>query len=223
MRCPPPATNAAEDRAIRRTRLQEWRDVLGLNRPQRYPRKYRLFNQGQLANDVFLIETGFVKLIFESAEGDERVLRVRMPGELAELPDLAGDSVHLFSAVTLAECYICRIDATAMRRELRKKPELTALLLATYQQEILKDLETLIGLHCSTPEDRLARLLESFDAVLSSGLADSRDCRCPLSGPDLASLVGITPRHLRRIQARLSARKRPCANNLALSAHGRTA
>ena len=170
------------DRAavLRRSRITELR------------RRQRLYHAGDPANDVYLVESGVVKLAVESPEGREAILGFQHPGdlvgELALIDD--GPQDHL------AEAYEDTV-VWAMSRELfvslmRSSPALAS--------EVTK----LLGLRMRMYRTRVREILhQSAHARVANtlvhlagrhGVEDADGVVIPLrlSQRDIANLVGLT-------------------------------
>src|SRR6266403_252687 len=139
--------------------VQVWAAQHGFERPERYPRKHRLFEQDRPVKDIFLFAEGLVKLSHESAGGDQTVIGLRTAGEFVDLLGLSPHRSHLLSAITITDCGIHRINAEEMRNAAGRSLDLAKLLLAVHQAEAAANVTSLINLRCSKPEDRLIDLV----------------------------------------------------------------
>src|SRR5258708_26578277 len=81
--------------------VRRWRELMGLGAPQRYPRKSRLFNQGEAVTDGFLLAEGLVKLMYESENGNARDLYMRVSDDFVDPTRPPLNAVHPLSAHSL--------------------------------------------------------------------------------------------------------------------------
>jgi CRP/FNR family cyclic AMP-dependent transcriptional regulator len=125
--------------------------------------KYRkdqiIFVQGDVANAVFYIQKGRVKIVVTSDQGKEAVVAVLEPGQFFGEGCLNGQSLRLATATALRECLITAITKAAMTEVLRNEPKFSELFLAYVLTRNSRVEEDLIDQLFNSSEKRLARLL----------------------------------------------------------------
>lgn len=118
-----------------------------------------LFVQGDLADAVFYIQEGKVKIVVVSEEGKEAVVAMPGPDEFFGEGCLTGQTRRLASAVTLTECEIMRVERAAMIRVLHDEPAFSEMFVAHLLKRNLRVEEDLVDQLFNSSERRLARTL----------------------------------------------------------------
>ncbi len=85
-------------------------------------RKHSIFSQGEVADAIFYIQTGKIKLTVVSQQGKEAVVAILEPGAFFGESCLAGQAVRTATTTALEDCSIVRIDKDAMIRVLHEEP-----------------------------------------------------------------------------------------------------
>ena len=125
--------------------------------------KYRanqtLYTQGDVADSVFYIHTGKVKVTVVSEHGGEFVTAIRGPDEFCGEQAINGPPLRLSSAVTMTPCDIVRLYKETMRRLLRFEPEFADYFLFHLLTRTARVESDLVAQLASSSEMRLARTL----------------------------------------------------------------
>jgi CRP/FNR family transcriptional regulator, cyclic AMP receptor protein len=151
----------------------------------------KIFAQGDLADSIYFIQSGRIKITVVSAGGKEAVLAMAGPNDFFGEGALVNQSLRVSTATTLEPSTIFRIEKGTMIRSLHEQPELsekfTALLL-TRNINLEEDLCDQLFNHS---EKRLARVLLKLARLRENDLA--QDASIPvLSHETLAEMVGTT-------------------------------
>src|SRR5260370_5787415 len=86
------------------------------------PKDYKIFSQGDPAENVFYIQQGRVKLKVLSKQGKEAVIAILGAGEFLGEACLISQTVCLATATAIAPCSILRIAKNQMLPVLHQKP-----------------------------------------------------------------------------------------------------
>jgi CRP/FNR family cyclic AMP-dependent transcriptional regulator len=121
--------------------------------------KHTIFRQGDPADAVFYVDTGKVQLAVTSEHGKERVIAMLRAGDFFGEGCLAGQPLHMASAVTTAECDIVRVEKEAMVRMLHEQPVFSEMFMGFLLSRNIQIEEDLIDQLFNSSEQRLARLL----------------------------------------------------------------
>ena len=125
--------------------------------------KYRtdqiVFSQGEVADSVFYIRQGKVKLTVVSEQGKEAVVAILGPGQFFGEGCLNGHPLRIATTRAIDECVITRIEKAAMIAALHKEPEFSELFMAYLLTRNSRIEEDLIDQLFNSSEKRLARLL----------------------------------------------------------------
>ena len=77
-----------------------------------------VFSQGDVANTVFYIQKGRVKVIVISEQGKEAVVGILEPGQFFGEGCMNGHSLRIATATAMEECLVTAIAKTAMLQAL---------------------------------------------------------------------------------------------------------
>ena len=122
-------------------------------------KKQILFSQGDVADSVFYIQAGRVKLSVVSQRGKEAVIALMDAGSFFVEGCLAGKLVRLTSATVVDESTIVRIDKQVMIHVLEHEPTFSSMFLEYILARNLRIQEDLVDQLFNSSEKRLARIL----------------------------------------------------------------
>ena len=122
-------------------------------------KKQILFSQGDVADSVFYIQTGRVKLSVVSQRGKEAVIALMDAGSFFGEGCLAGKLVRLTSATVVDASTIVRIDKHVMIHVLENEPIFSSMFLEYVLARNLRIQEDLVDQLFNSAEKRLARTL----------------------------------------------------------------
>jgi CRP/FNR family cyclic AMP-dependent transcriptional regulator len=125
----------------------------------RYTRASVVFAQGDVANSVFYIQQGGVKLSVLSRRGTEAVVATLAPGDFFGEGCLAGQPRRMANATALVPTTVLRIQKRAMMRSLREQSALSDRFIAHLLVRNLRIEEDLVDQLFNVSEKRLARVL----------------------------------------------------------------
>ena len=88
----------------------------------KFEKNQRVFTQGDVADAVFYIQQGRVKLTVLSTQGKEAVVGILEPGQFFGEGCLNGHSLRIATTTAMEECLITSITKEAMIAALRSEP-----------------------------------------------------------------------------------------------------
>jgi CRP/FNR family cyclic AMP-dependent transcriptional regulator len=118
-----------------------------------------IFAQGDMANAVFFIHNGRVKLTVVSKRGKEAVVALLEAGSFFGEGCLNGQSRRLATAAALTEGQVLRIAKKEMLRVLRAEPAFAARFMSYLLERNSRVEEDLVDRFFNSSEKRLARVL----------------------------------------------------------------
>jgi CRP/FNR family cyclic AMP-dependent transcriptional regulator len=125
--------------------------------------KYRkdqiVFSQGQVADAIFYIQQGKVKLTVVSEQGKEAVVAILEPGQFFGEGCLNGHPMRMGSTRAMDECVITRLEKATMIATIHNEPEFSELFMTYLLTRNSRIEEDLIDQLFNSSEKRLARLL----------------------------------------------------------------
>jgi CRP/FNR family transcriptional regulator, cyclic AMP receptor protein len=124
-----------------------------------YRKDQIIFSQGEVADAVFYIQQGKVKLTVVSEQGKEAVVAVLGPGHFFGEGCLNGHPLRIATTRALEECVITRLEKATMIATIHNEPEFSELFMSYLLTRNSRIEEDLIDQLFNSSEKRLARLL----------------------------------------------------------------
>ena len=124
-----------------------------------FPKNHRIFAQGDLADAVFHVQTGKVKLTVVSRAGKEATIGLLGKGDFFGEGALAGQALRMGSATAMTDCAILQIDKKAMMHALHREHEMSDMFVAYLLARNIRYEEDLVDQLFNSSEKRLARIL----------------------------------------------------------------
>ena len=125
----------------------------------RYQANKSVFRQGDPADAVFYIQRGKVKLTVISEQGKEGVIAMLGAGDFFGEGCLAGQPLHMATAVAMGDSTIARIEIDTMIRVLHEEPKLSEMFMGFLLSRNIQFEADLVDQLFNSSERRLARVL----------------------------------------------------------------
>lgn len=125
----------------------------------KYLKKKAVFKQGDPADAVFYIQSGKIQLKVVSEQGKHAVVGLLTTGDFLGEGCLAGQPLHMASAITLSESTVFKIDKQTMIAVLHAEPGLTEMFMAFLLSRNIQFEADLVDQLFNSSERRLARVL----------------------------------------------------------------
>jgi CRP-like cAMP-binding protein len=155
-----------------------------------YRNKQVVFSQGDVADSVFFMESGKVKLTVVSTRGKEAVIGVLERGSFFGEGCLAGQLLRMSTASSLQASSVVRVAKTTMVEWLHREPEFAELFTAYLLSRNVRMEEDLVDQLFNSSEKRLARILL---LLAHFGKESKPEIVIPkVSQETLAAMVGTT-------------------------------
>jgi len=155
----------ALERAVARKEAQKFDPTrylatIGAGRTEtKHKRGRTIFRQGDPADAVYYIQNGKVQIIVASKQGKEGVIAILEPGEFFGEGCLAGQPLHMATAIAMAEATVVRIEKGAMIDLLREQPVFSQLFMDFLLSHHVQIEADLVDQLFNSSEKRLARVL----------------------------------------------------------------
>jgi CRP/FNR family transcriptional regulator, cyclic AMP receptor protein len=154
------------------------------------PKKQTIFTQGDVADAVFYIQKGKVRLTVVSKTGREATIGILNEGSFFGEGALAGQVVRMCSAVAITDCEFLRVDKKAMMEALHREHEFSDMFVAYLLARNIRYEEDLVDQLFNSSEKRLARVLLLLAQFGKDGKPESVIPK--ISQETLAEMVGTT-------------------------------
>jgi len=149
-----------------------------------------VFQQGDVADTVFYIQKGRVKLTVVSEQGKEAVVAILEPGQFFGEGCLNGHKLRISTTTAMENCVITSIAKSAMIAAIHDQPKFSELFMAYLLTRNSRIEEDLIDQLFNSSERRLARLLL---LLANFGKEGSPQPISPnISQETLAEMIGTT-------------------------------
>lgn len=153
-----------------------------------------VYAEGERGTHVAMIRGGLVKLVRFSPSGDERIVRLGMPGDTIGIELMLGGRYH-HTAVALSPVELCMMPVETVEERMSHAPDFTRKLVAEWHASVDDAERFLTDLSTGNATQRVARLmLYLHDRV--NGI------HCPAIGrEDMGALLGLTTETVSRVVA----------------------
>jgi CRP-like cAMP-binding protein len=153
-------------------------------------KKQVIFAQGDLADSLFYVQRGKVRLTVVSGTGKEASIAILNQGDFFGEGSLAGQPLRIGSASAMTDCDLLRIDKGTMMNTLHREPALSEMFVAYLLGRNIRYEEDVIHLLFNSSEKRLARVLLLLAHFGKEGVPQTVIPK--VSQETLAELVGTT-------------------------------
>ena len=154
-----------------------------------YTKKQTIVSQGDLADALFYIQKGKVKLTVVSARGKEAVLALLGRGDFVGEGCLNGQPRHMATGTAMSDCTIMRLEKSRVIHELQSGPAFCEFFLHYLLARKARIEEDLVDHLFNSSEKRLARLLL---LLANFGEEGESELVPKISQEVLAEMVGTT-------------------------------
>ncbi len=157
---------------------------------ERFAKNQKIFSQGEVADTLFFIQEGKVKLTVLSELGKEAVVGIFAEGQFFGEGCLSGAKLRAATSHAMEECLITSITKKAMLAALEGEPEFSAFFIAYLLSRNSRIEDDLIDQLFNSSERRLARLLLLLADFGKEG--GGAPVAVTLSQETLAEMIGTT-------------------------------
>ena len=136
-----------------------YKQLSALSTSRKYVNGQDVFAQGDVANSLFRIERGNVKLSVTSSKGKKAVISILRAGDCFGEACLFGEKARRSSATSIGNSMIGGVSKNSMLRRLRDEPVFATSFVSHLLQRIGRIEADLVDQLVNSSERRLARLL----------------------------------------------------------------
>jgi CRP/FNR family cyclic AMP-dependent transcriptional regulator len=153
-------------------------------------KKQSIFTQGDMADAVFYIRTGKVRLSVVSKAGKEATIGILKEGDFFGEGALAGQMVRMGSATAMTDCEVLRVNKKAMMEAVHGEHAFSDLFVAYLLARNIRYEEELVDQLFNSSEKRLARVLLLLAHFGKEGIPETVIPK--ISQETLAEMIGTT-------------------------------
>jgi CRP/FNR family cyclic AMP-dependent transcriptional regulator len=155
-----------------------------------FHKNQQVFKQGDVADTVFYIQKGKIKLTVLSEQGKEAVVAILEPGQFFGEGCMNGHSLRIATTTAMEDCVITSITKEAMMAAIRDEPKFSQLFTSYLLTRNSRIEEDLIDQLFNSSERRLARLLLLLANFGKEG--SPQPISSDISQETLAEMIGTT-------------------------------
>lgn len=126
-----------------------------------YAQGVEIYAEGGLAQGIYTLRTGMVKLVRSTHDGRPRIVRVLRPGDVIGLEALGG-ARYDSEAVALTPVAVCRIPLKVIQDLAASSPRLYAQLMKKWQHTVKDAGDWLADLNFGSARQRVANLVKKM-------------------------------------------------------------
>ena len=157
-----------------------------------------IYLEGETGKNIYIIESGLVKLYRSNKEGNQYILRLLKAGDFFGELVLFKEEELSSSAEAVGDCTICMLPKNGLEKLIKSSPELSYKLLSAITSRLNKTENKLQSLALEDAKEKTMRLL--LELAKESGIKKESGIliNLPLSRDGLANLIGTTQETLSR-------------------------
>jgi CRP-like cAMP-binding protein len=155
-----------------------------------FPKKQTIFVQGDVADSVFYIQSGKVKLTVVASSGKEATIGVLNEGKFVGEGCLIGQPLRMCFACAMTDCTLMRIDKQSMIDVIHRERAFSDMFVAYLLSRNIRYEEDLVDQLFNSSEKRLARVLLLLAQFGKDGLTEVAIPQ--ITQQTLAEMVGTT-------------------------------
>jgi CRP/FNR family cyclic AMP-dependent transcriptional regulator len=156
-------------------------------------RSYRdnevIFAQGDIADAVFYVQSGTVKLTVAATRRKKAIIAILLRGSFFGEGCLAGQSLRMYTARSIGQSNVNRLDKESTVRTLKRDAQFAALFNGYLLSRVIRVEEDLVDQFFNFSEKRLARVLLLFGQIIKESKPEHP---LKVSQATLAEMVGTT-------------------------------
>jgi CRP/FNR family transcriptional regulator len=171
-------------------------------RPARYRKNQILFFEGGVAQHLFALHAGLVKLVKSLENGKDRITAVLFPGQLFGLEALSNPTYPL-TAVTLRDSEICAASGEEVIRFLQSSPEIALGMVRFLVAEVGRVRAEVADMSFKDARMKVATFLLSLVASDPTPHNGHVALTLPLSRQEISEVLELSPETISRTLAEL--------------------
>ena len=169
-------------------------------RPARYRKNQILFFEGGIAQHLFALHAGLVKLVKSLENGKDRITGVLFPGQLFGLEALS-EPTYPLTAVTLRDCEICAASRDEVVVFLKSNPEIALGMVRFLVTEIGRVRSQVTDMSFKDAKMKVATFLLSLVATDLIPHEGAATLTLPLSRQEISEVLELSPETISRTLA----------------------
>lgn len=171
---------------------QEAEELLKVIEHKEYKKGDILFNEGEPADTLYIINEGKLKIFNYTKDGKEQILHILNEGDFwGELQLLKGTTFKCY-AKAIENCKICTIKKEHFQKLILEKPEMSLKVLEVVSERLIHLESLALVLSDNDTEAKLAYLLIDMANHYGVKLSSKIVVNLPFTREDMANYTGLT-------------------------------
>ena len=159
-----------------------------------------LFVAGDAGDGCYRLERGLLKVVITSARGNERIVAIIGPGEVAGELAIIDGRPRSASVFAVRDCELSFISRKDFEEYTRQNPEICSYLVSVLAARLRETDEALAATSFLTVKARLARALLELAEFLGEDRGSGRILiHHKIKRSDLAAMAGVAPENVSRV------------------------
>lgn len=171
---------------------QELLEIVNTINHKEYSKGDTVFTEGNIANTLYFINEGKIKLYKYTKDGKEQILHILSEGDFFGELELIKTSKYGFNAKAIVDSKICTLTKEEMKKIMMGKPEIGIKMLETVAERLAKVENLVQNLVTNDVDSRMAYLLIDLAEKYGEKIGKNTSIKLPLSREEMASYIGIT-------------------------------
>ncbi|MCI1578695.1 MAG: Crp/Fnr family transcriptional regulator [Clostridium beijerinckii] len=151
-----------------------------------------IFNEGNIANTLYFINEGKIKLYKYTKDGKEQILHILSEGDFFGELELIKPSKYGFNSKAIEDAKICTLTKEEMKDIMMKNPEIGIKVLETVGERLSKVENLVQNLATNDVDSRMAYLIIELMEKYGKNVDGNISVKLPISREDMASFIGVT-------------------------------
>ena len=171
---------------------EELLEVVNTINHKEYNKGDVIFTEGNVANTLYFINEGKIKLYKYTKDGKEQILHVLSEGDFFGELELIKPSKYGFNAKAIVDSKICTLTKDEMKDIMMGNPEIGIKVLEAVGERLSKVESLVQNLATNDVDSRMAYLLTDLMEKYGEVMEDNISIKLPLSREDMANYIGVT-------------------------------
>lgn len=151
-----------------------------------------VFTEGNVANTLFFINEGKIKLYKYTKDGKEQILHVLSEGDFFGELELIKPSKYGFNSKAIIDSKVCTLTKDEMKEIMMKNPEIGIKVLEAVGERLSKVESLVQNLATNDVDSRMAYLLTDLMEKYGENIEKNISIELPLSREEMANFIGVT-------------------------------
>lgn len=151
-----------------------------------------IFTEGNIANTLYFINEGKIKLYKYTKDGKEQILHILSEGDFFGELELIKPSKYGFNSKAIEDAKICTLTKEEMKDIMMKNPEIGIKVLETVGERLSKVENLVQNLATNDVDSRMAYLIIELMEKYGENVEGNISVKLPISREDMASFIGVT-------------------------------